>query len=137
METSAGQGPRIEEECVMTEFEFGTGIWAFGQFVDRYAGDGYGPPRSTEEMLDSAAAVPGLTWLDINVPFATDGISAADVRTMLDERGLKCRATTPHIYMREYRRGSFTNPESELRARTKKRVQEAVQAAAVLGAGYV
>ena len=24
----------------MTAFEYGTGIWAFGQFVDRYAGDG-------------------------------------------------------------------------------------------------
>ena len=39
----------------MTAFEYGTGIWAFGQFVDRYAGDGYGPSRSTEEMLDAAA----------------------------------------------------------------------------------
>lgn len=121
----------------MTAFEYGTGIWAFGQFVDRYAGDGYGPPRSTEEMLDAAARVPHLTYLDINVPFATEGLSAEDVKEMLDERGLKCRATTPHIYMREYSRGSFTNPDSDLRARTRKRVEEAVEAAHILGAGYV
>lgn len=121
----------------MTAFEYGTGIWAFGQFVDRYAGDGYGPPRSTEEMLDAAARVPGLTYLDINVPFTTDGLNAADVKTMLDDRGLKCRATTPHIYMREYARGAFTNPDSALRKKTQQRVEEAVQAAAVLGAGYV
>ena len=91
----------------MTAFEYGTGIWAFGQFVDRYAGDGYGPSRSTEEMLDAAAQVQGLTYLDINVPFATDSLNAHDVKTMLDDRGLKCRATTPHIYMREYSRGAF------------------------------
>ncbi|MBR24233.1 MAG: xylose isomerase [Rubrivirga sp.] len=121
----------------MTAFEYGTGIWAFGQFVDRYAGDGYGPPRSTEEMLDSAAQVQGLTYLDINVPFATDSLNAHDVKTMLDDRGLKCRATTPHIYMREYSRGAFTNPDSELRLRTRNRVEEAVEAAAVLDAGYV
>jgi xylose isomerase len=121
----------------MTAFEYGTGIWAFGQFVDRYAGDGYGPPRSTEEMLDAAAQVQGLTYLDINVPFATDSLNAHDVKTMLDDRGLKCRATTPHIYMREYSRGAFTNPDSELRLRTRNRVEEAVEAAAVLDAGYV
>ena len=121
----------------MTAFEYGTGIWAFGQFVDRYAGDGYGPSRSTEEMLDAAAQVQGLTYLDINVPFATDSLNAHDVKTMLDNRGLKCRATTPHIYMREYSRGAFTNPDSELRLRTRNRVEEAVEAAAVLDAGYV
>lgn len=121
----------------MTAFEYGTGIWAFGQFVDRYAGDGYGPSRSTEEMLDAAAQVQGLTYLDINVPFATDSLNAHDVKTMLDDRGLKCRATTPHIYMREYARGAFTNPDSELRLRTRYRVEEAVEAAAVLDAGYV
>ena len=121
----------------MTAFEYGTGIWAFGQFVDRYAGDGYGPSRSTEEMLDAAAQVQGLTSLDINVPFATDSLNAHDVKTMLDDRGLKCRATTPHIYMREYARGAFTNPDSELRLRTRNRVEEAVEAAAVLDAGYV
>ena len=121
----------------MTAFEYGTGIWAFGQFVDRYAGDGYGPSRSTEEMLDAAAQVQGLTYLDINVPFATDSLNAHDVKTMLDDRGLKCRATTPHIYMREYSRGAFTNPVSELRLRTRNRVEEAVEAAAVLDAGYV
>ena len=121
----------------MTAFEYGTGIWAFGQFVDRYAGDGYGPSRSTEEMLDAAAQVQGLTYLDINVPFATDSLNAHDVKTMLDDRGLKCRATTPHIYMREYSRGAFTNPDSQLRLRTRNRVDEAVEAAAVLNAGYV
>ena len=121
----------------MTAFQYGTGIWAFGQFVDRYAGDGYGPSRSTEEMLDAAAQVQGLTYLDINVPFATDSLNAHDVKTMLDDRGLKCRATTPHIYMREYSRGAFTNPDSELRLRTRNRVEEAVEAAAVLDAGYV
>ena len=121
----------------MTAFEYGTGIWAFGQFVDRYAGDGYGPSRSTEDMLDAAAQVQGLTYLDINVPFATDSLNAHDVKTMLDDRGLKCRATTPHIYMREYSRGAFTNPDAELRLRTRNRVEEAVEAAAVLDAGYV
>jgi len=32
----------------MGKLTFGAGIWAFGQFVDRYAGDGYGPTRSSQ-----------------------------------------------------------------------------------------
>lgn len=121
----------------MAALEFGTGIWAFGQFVDRYAADGYGPPRSTRDMIETAAKVPDLSCLDINVPFATDGLSAQEVKTLLDDNGLTCRATTPHIYMREYVKGAFTNPSADLRRRVQARVDEAVEAAAVLEAGYV
>ena len=32
---------------------FGAGIWLFGQFVDRYATDAYGPPVSTLEAIDA------------------------------------------------------------------------------------
>lgn len=121
----------------MAPLTFGTGIWAFGQFVDRYAADGYGPARTTRDMIETAARVPNLTYLDINVPFATEGMSAQEVRVLLDDNGLKCRATTPHIYMREYVKGSFTNPSAELRSRTQARVEEAIEAAQVLDAGYV
>ncbi|MEX1209624.1 MAG: TIM barrel protein [Candidatus Nanopelagicales bacterium] len=121
----------------MAALEFGTGIWAFGQFVDRYAADGYGPPRSTRDMIETASKVPDLSCLDINVPFATDGLSAQEVKTLLDDNGLTCRATTPHIYMREYVKGAFTNPSADLRRRAQARVDEAVEAAAVLEAGYV
>ena len=118
-------------------FEFGTGIWAFGQFVDRYAADGYGPPRTTRDMLETAAKVPDLVYLDINVPFATDGLPATEVRTMLDDLGLVCRATTPHIYMREYAKGAVTNPDATTRSKVRSRVEEAIDAARVLGAGFV
>ena len=121
----------------MAPLEFGTGIWAFGQFVDRYAGDGYGPPRDSRDMIEAAGRVPGLSCLDINVPFATEGATAAEIKQLLDDNGLTCRATTPHIYMREYAKGAFTNPSEELRRRTQDRVEEAVEAARVLGAGYV
>jgi L-rhamnose isomerase len=120
-----------------TTLTFGAGIWAFGQLVDRYASDGYGPARSTAEMLKMAAKVDDLVYLDINVPFASDDVSAKDVRMMLDDLGLKTRATTPHIYMRDYVKGAFTNPDPAKRAAVKDRVHEAVEAAQVLDAGYV
>ncbi|GAA4986792.1 xylose isomerase [Nonomuraea thailandensis] len=116
---------------------FGAGIWAFGQIVDRYATDGYGPARTMTQMLDLAAAVDGLECLDINVPFA-EGISkASELAPALAERGLRARAITPHLYTREFARGAFTNPEPEVRRRAAERVHEAVAVARELGADYV
>jgi xylose isomerase len=39
--------------------------------------------------------------------------------------------------MREYAKGSFTNPDAKLRSKTKDRVREAISAAKILGATYV
>lgn len=121
----------------MSQLEFGAGIWAFGQFVDRYASDGYGPPRTSLEMIQAAASVPDLVHLDINVPFDTPERTAQEIKTMLDDHGLKCRATTPHIYMRQFSRGALTNPDARLRAQALDRVREAIAAAQILGAHYV
>ena len=41
---------QAEEESM----RFGAGIWLFGQFVDRYATDAYGPPVSTLEAIEAA-----------------------------------------------------------------------------------
>ena len=121
----------------MAKLTYGAGIWAFGQFVDRYAGDGYGPTRTSQQMIKDAAKVPGLKHLDINVPFDIPERTAVEIKKMLDDNGLICRATTPHIYMREYVKGSFTNPDTKLRSQTKDRVREAIAAAEILGATYV
>ena len=88
------------EGAKMGKLTYGAGIWAFGQFVDRYAGDGYGPTRTSQQMIEDAAKVPGLKHLDINVPFDIPERTAVEIKKMLDDNGLICRATTPHIYMR-------------------------------------
>ena len=95
--------------------EYGAGIWLFGQFVDRYASDAYGPPVSTVQAIEKAATVPGLKWLDINYPFNSPDETVADVKAALDRTGLRAIAITPHIYMRQYAKGSFTNPDASVR----------------------
>ncbi len=49
--------------------KFGAGIWLFGQFVDRYAADAYGPEVSTLEAIAHAGKVGSIEVLDINYPF--------------------------------------------------------------------
>ncbi|TYB52363.1 TIM barrel protein [Nonomuraea sp. PA05] len=116
---------------------FGAGIWAFGQIVDRYATDGYGPARTMTQMLDLAAAVDGLECLDINVPFAEGIDKAPELARALADRGLRARAITPHLYTREFAKGAFTNPDPGVRRRAAERVHEAVDVARELGADYV
>jgi len=115
---------------------FGAGIWLFGQFVDRYATDAYGPPVSTLEAIDAAGSVGELEVLDINYPF-TDGVTVADVRRALEANGLSTWCITPHIYTREFRAGAFTNPDPAVRSRALALCEEAVDVAKQLGAPTV
>lgn len=116
---------------------FGAGLWLFGQFVDRYATDAYGDPVSTLEAIAVASKVRGLECLDVNYPFTSPDISVADVRRALDDHGLRAIAITPAIYSQVFRKGAFTNPDKEIRARAVALCKEAVGVAGELGADYV
>jgi xylose isomerase len=116
---------------------FGAGLWLFGQFVDRYATDAYGEPVSTLEAIEQAGAVGDLEVLDINFPFTDPDISAADVRAALEAAGLRAWCVTPHIYMREFQAGAFTNPDPTVRRRAIELGQEAVAVAKELGSDTV
>jgi xylose isomerase len=116
---------------------FGAGLWLFGQFVDRYATDAYGPPVSTVEAIARAGEVGDLEVLDVNYPFSDPDITVGDVRTALDGAGLKAATITPHIYMREFVAGSFTNPDPAVRGRALAICEQAVDVARQLGAPTV
>jgi xylose isomerase len=116
---------------------FGAGIWLFGQFVDRYATDAYGPPVSTLEAIERAGAVGGLEVLDINYPFSSPDITVEEVQRALDAAGLSTWCITPHIYTREFTAGAFTNPDPAVRRRALEICAEGVDAARRLGSGTV
>ncbi len=116
---------------------FGAGLWLFGQFVDRYATDAYGDPVDTLQAIAVAGSVRGLECLDINYPFTSPDISVADVRSALDDHGLRAIAITPAIYSQVFQKGSFTNPDPEVRSRAVGLCKEAVDIAGELGADYV
>jgi xylose isomerase len=116
---------------------FGAGIWMFGQFIDRYATDAYGPPVSTLEAIDRAGAVGELSVLDVNYPFSDPNITTAQVKAALKRNNLKAIAITPAIYSREFQSGSFTNPDPKVRKKTFELAKRAIEVAQELGAKYV
>jgi xylose isomerase len=121
----------------MQNYEFGAGLWMFQQFVDRYATDAYGPPVSTLEAIERAASVGDIKYLDINYPFAGDDVTVEQVRETLQRTGLHAYAITPHLYMREFQMGSFTNPDPALRRKSVDLGKKAIEIARQLDARYV
>ena len=117
--------------------EFGAGIWMFQQFVDRYATDAYGPPVGTLEAIERAAAVGDIKVLDINYPFAGDDVTVEQVRAVLQRTRLRAQAITPHLYMREFQLGSFTNPDPAIRRKAVELGKRAIEVARALDAKYV
>ncbi|MFI7707751.1 TIM barrel protein [Nonomuraea sp. NPDC049480] len=113
---------------------FGAGLWHFGQFRDRYATDGYGPPVSTLEAIDRAGQVGSLSVVDINYPFNPPDV---EVEERLKANGLRAIALTPEIYTRKFSRGAFTNPDPEIRRAAIELVSEAADLARRLGCDYV
>ncbi len=120
-----------------TNRTFGAGIWMFGQFVDRYATDAYGPPVDTLTAIERAGEVGDLVALDVNYPFSDPGITTAQVKAALERNGLQAIAITPAIYSREFQRGSFTNPDAAVRRKTIDLAKRAIEVAGELGAKYV
>ncbi len=116
---------------------FGAGIWMFGQFIDRYATDAYGPPVSTLEAIDRAGSVGELMALDVNYPFTDPSITTAQVKEALGRNNLKAIAITPAIYSREFQSGSFTNPDPAIRKKTFELAKRAIEVAHDLDAKYV
>jgi xylose isomerase len=117
--------------------EYGAGIWLFGRFVDRYASDGYGPPVSSVEAIERAGHVSGLKWLDVNYPFNAPGETVDDVAAALDRTGIRAISVTPHIYLRRFTKGSFTNPDPKVRQEAVDLCKEGIDIAGRLGATYL
>jgi xylose isomerase len=122
---------------MMVNYEFGAGLWMFQQFVDRYATDAYGPPVSTLEAIERAAAVGDIKVLDINYPFAGEDLTIAQVHETLQQTGLRAQAVTPHLYMRDFQLGSFTNPDPAVRSKAVDLGKRAIDVAHQLDAKYV
>lgn len=116
---------------------FGAGIWLFGQFVDRYATDAYGPAVSTIEAIRRAGEVGDIEVLDINFPFSDPDITVQEVQDALSAAAITAWSITPHIYTREFTAGAFTNPDATIRRRALDVCERAVDAARQLGAPTV
>lgn len=132
--SATGSGTRNDAPRSLT---FGAGLWMFGQFVDRYATDAYGPPVGTLEAIARAGEVGSLSCVDINYPFSEPGLTTKAVKEALERARLRAIAVTPAIYTREFQKGGFTNPDPATRRKAIDLCKRAIDVAKELGADYV
>ena len=116
---------------------YGAGIWHFATYVDRYATDGYGEPRTIIDAIKLAGQVPDLSVVDLNWPFFGGEFSNEQIKAALDEQGLSVIGITPEIYTRTFVKGSFTNPDPGVRRETHRLVTAAADVVRYFGADYV
>lgn len=121
----------------MSNLRFGAGIWHFATYVDRYATDGYGPPRSVIEAIDLAGQVKDLSVVDINYPFFGGEFTNEQIKAALDRNKLGVIGITPEIYTRRFAKGSFTNPDPGIRQLAHELITEAADAVRFFKADYV
>ena len=117
--------------------QYGAGIWHFATYVDRYATDGYGPPRGLIEMIDLAGQVDDLSVVDIIYPFADQSVSLDDVEKALQRNELSVIGITPEIYTQQFSKGAFTNPDPGIRRLANEMINDAANVVRRFGASYV
>jgi xylose isomerase len=128
---------RLEQPQMPEQQRYGAGIWHFATYVDRYATDGYGDPRSIIDAIDIAGQVRDLSVVDLNFPFFGGEFSNEQVGEALERNGLSVIGITPEIYTRTFAKGAFTNPDSGVRRLAHDLVTEAAGVVRHFGADYV
>jgi xylose isomerase len=126
-----------EPSASTTGQRYGAGIWHFATYVDRYATDGYGEPRSVIDAIDIAGQVRDLSVVDLNWPFFGGEFSNDEVKVALERNNLEVIGITPEIYTRVFAKGSFTNPDPGVRELAHELITNATQVVRDFGADYV
>jgi xylose isomerase len=116
---------------------YGAGIWHFATYVDRYATDGYGDPRTILDAIKLAGRVDDLSVVDLNWPYFGGQFTDQQVKAALVEQGLGVIGITPEIYTRRFAKGSFTNPDPGIRREAHRLVTAAAEVVRYFGADYV
>jgi xylose isomerase len=119
---------------------YGVGVWAFGNLGDRFLLDGYRPdaPADLETTVRSAAEIPHLHGLEVNVPIHTREVGVDRLGRLLSDAGLACLALGVEVTAdARWRWGSLTSADADVRADAIAVHKEAMDAAAELGAGMV
>jgi xylose isomerase len=119
------------------EPQYGAGIWHFATYVDRYATDGYGEPRTIVDAIELAGRVRDLSVVDLNWPYFGGDFSDEQVGAALDAAGLGVIGITPEIYTRTFAKGAFTNPDPGVRREAHDLVTRAADVVRHFGASYV
>lgn len=117
--------------------KYGAGIWHFATYVDRYATDGYGEPKTIIDTIDIAGKVRDLSVVDLIYPYFGGDFTNEQIDEALKRNNLSVVGITPEIYTKVFMKGSFTNPDKGVRKLAHDLITEAADVVRHFGADYV
>ena len=69
-----------KEVILMTQLKVSAGIWFLGATSDRFVKQGYRPDTTIEERFKLAAAVPGVSGLEMHYPAEITGFHYDEIK---------------------------------------------------------
>ena len=99
-----------------TNLKFSANINTFNACADRYVLSGYGKRLTTEQLIDTATKVEGLTGVEVVGLWHVNDDNVAQVYRRIQDAGLEVTCVTPDIWASaKWGKGSFTSNDPTVR----------------------
>lgn len=109
-----------------------------GNTCDRFLPTGYKQKLAKEEMVRQAAAIPGISGLELVGTWDVTRDNVRDMKRMLDDHGLKCVSVIPDLFSQQrWGRGSFSSKSLAIRRQAIEETVILSELAGELGCGLV
>lgn len=100
----------------MHDIRFSANVNTFNACADRYVLSGYGQRLTTDELIQMATKVPGLTGLEVVGFWHVNDDNVAQVNRRIHDAGFEVTCVTPDIWASaKWGRGSFASNDPAIR----------------------
>jgi xylose isomerase len=117
-----------------TNPRFACGIWYFGACGDRFKKDGYREDIPLEKRLELVASVEGLEGVEFHYPSELNEDNLERILAIMKDLNLRVANVGPYLHgYTDFRFGSLTNPNPEIRRKAIELVKGAAEIAEKAG----
>lgn len=110
------------------------GVWTFGMCTDRYVGNGYKPYIDFYERVEKISELDGIKGIEITFPGDVNKENSERVKSLLKEKNLSISSMGVELVCdKEWKTGSFTSPNFEIRKKAIQLTKEAMDIAKEFG----
>lgn len=114
------------------------GVWAYGACSDRYVGDGYKQKLPLAQRIEHLGKLGGISGIEITYPVDINEENYPEYAPLLKKYDLQISSMGVEIVCdKEWKTGSFTSPQKEIREKTIALVKKAMDFAAEIGVEVV
>ena len=110
------------------KLRFSANINTFNACADRYVLSGYGQRLSTDELIQAATRVPGLTGVELVGLWHVNDDNLEQINRRVRGAGLEITCVTPDIWASaKWGRGSFASADSQVRREAIEQVKKSME----------